>query len=220
MHTAERGRHSAYPQTGFWHNTFGTVWVASHCPAGGTLRLISRAARSEGAAGGRRCLSPHRPAGLGLINGYKDGRFGPNDLLTRGQAAVILWNMAGKPAAKAGAKAFPDVKGDAYYYNAVRWASSAGVVSGYQNGRFGPNDNVTREQFAVMLAHYAKGSGTASDFASMKDGSKVSGWTVSSVGWCFRNKIMSGSKDGHINPQANTTRAETAKMVVFLHDMQ
>ena len=161
-----------------------------------------------------------RAAGLGFINGYNDGSFGPNDLLTRGQAAVILWNMAGKPAADAGAKTFPDVKDDAYYYNAVCWASSTGVASGYANGNFGPDDSVTREQLAVMLASYAKGSGTAADYASMKDASKVSGWAASSVGWCFRNQIMCGSGDGYINPQGKATRAEAAKMVVMLYDLQ
>ena len=65
-----------------------------------------------------------RAAGLGLINGYKDGRFGPNDNVTRGQVAVILWNMAGKPSPKGAPKSFPDVKSGKYYYDAVCWASS------------------------------------------------------------------------------------------------
>ena len=165
-----------------------------------------------------------RATELGLIDGYSNGNFGPNDRITRGQVAVVLWNMAGGSAAGAGARSFPDVDAKAYYYNAVRWASSVGVVSGYANGNFGPNDKVTREQLAVMLANYAKNvagrqaSGSASDFASMSDCSKVSSWAVSSVGWCFKNKILSGS-DGKVIPQGNATRAETAKMVVFLHDL-
>ena len=166
-----------------------------------------------------------RAAELGLINGYKDGRFGPADNVTRGQVAVILWNMAGKPSPKGTPKAFPDVAAGKYYCDAVRWASSVGVVSGYSGGRFGPDDNVTREQLAAMLANYAgkvagrDASGSAADFASMKDAASVSKWAQSSVGWCFKNKIISGTKDGRVNPQGNATRAEAAKMVVFLHDM-
>ncbi len=165
-----------------------------------------------------------RATQLGLFSGYADGRFGPEDKVTRGQVAVILWNMAGKPAAKAGAKTFPDVAAGKYYYDAVRWASSVGVVSGYKNGRFGPNDNVTREQLAAMLASYARKvagretPGSAADYRSMRDAGKVSGWAASSVGWCFRSKILSGA-NGYVNPQGNATRAETAKMVVFEHDL-
>ena len=165
-----------------------------------------------------------RAAGLGLISGYADGRFGPNDRITRGQVAVVLWNMAGRRAAGSGARDFPDVKATDYFYGAVRWASSTGVVSGYADGRFGPNDNVTREQLAAMLANYAKRvsgrevSGSASDFASMADGQSVSSWAVPAVGWCFRNRILSGS-NGKVNPQGNATRAEASKMVVGLYDL-
>ena len=165
-----------------------------------------------------------RASKLGLINGYANGNFGPDDPISRGQAAVVLWNLAGRPAAGAGARSFWDVGTGDYFYQAVRWASGAGVVSGYGNGGFGPNDSVTREQLAVMLAgcaRYATGRqvvGSAADYASMTDGWKVSSWAVPAVGWCFRNGILSGA-DGRVNPQGNATRAETAKMVVVLHDL-
>ena len=166
-----------------------------------------------------------RAAGLGLINGYGDGRFGPDDLVTRGQVAAILWNMAESPAVGSGARAFPDVASDRYYYRPVRWASSAGVVSGYRDGRFGPDDLVTREQLAAMLASYAKCvagrqvTGSDSDYASMTDAARVSPWAASSVGWCFRNGILSGKGGARVDPQGNATRAESAKMVVCLHDL-
>ena len=168
----------------------------------------------------------YRAVGLGLFNGYGTGGFGPNDNITRGQVAVVLWNMAGGPEVGPGAKDFPDVKSDAYYYNAVRWASSVGVVNGYGNGNgnFGPNDNVVREQFAAMLANYAQHvakmqvTGSAADYDSMADKDSVSSWAQTSVGWCFRNKIISGS-EGLLRPQGNASRAEAAKMAVFLHDL-
>lgn len=165
-----------------------------------------------------------RAVSLGMLSGYDNGNFGPEDKVTRGQVAVILWNMAGKHGASGAAKNFSDVKPGAYYYQAVRWASSIGVVSGYKDSMFGPNDYVTREQLAVMLANYAKYvakktvEGSSADYASMSDAAKVSGFARSSVGWCFKNKIMSGSA-GKVNPQGNATRAETAKMVVFLYDL-
>ncbi len=164
-------------------------------------------------------------ADLGLINGYGNGNFGPNDNITRGQAATILWNMAGNPEPGADVMRFRDVEAGKYYADAVAWASSVGVVNGYKGGKFGPNDPITREQFAVMLANYARKvagmsvSGSAADYKSMKDAAKVAKWAESSVGWCFRSKILSGTKDGYVNPQGNATRAEAAKMFVFLHGL-
>ena len=161
---------------------------------------------------------------LGLFGGYADGRFGPNDNITRGQVAVVLWNMAKQPAAEAGAKNFTDVTDSSqYYYNAVRWASSVGVINGYNNGRFGPNDNVNREQLAAMIANYANKvdgrevTGSIDDLGSMADKDAVSDWAVSSVAWCCKTGILGAG--GIINPQGNATRAQAAKMVVFLHDM-
>lgn len=138
--------------------------------------------------------------------------------------AVILWNMMGKPTPGSSAGSFPDVTADKYYYDAVRWAFSNGVVSGYANGWFGPDDSVTREQLAVMLANYARNvvhrqvSGSVADYSIMRDAGNVSPWARASVGWCFRNAILSGS-NGNIMPQGNATRAQAAKMVVGLHDL-
>ena len=97
-------------------------------------------------------------------------------------------------------------------------------MNGYANGSFGPNDDVTREQLAVMLANYAQGvghrtmDGSEADYASMSDAGGVSGWARTVVGWCFKNGILNGS-NGQLRPQGNTSRAEACKMVVFLHDM-
>ena len=57
------------------------------------------------------------------------------------------------------AKEFADVTSGKYYYNAIKWATSKGIVNGYSNGKFGPEDNITREQLAVMLRNYAKYKG-------------------------------------------------------------
>lgn len=169
----------------------------------------------------------HRAADLGIINGYSGsdyGKFGPKGNVTRGQMAVILWNMAGKPKPKAGAKAFPDVLPRAYYEEAVAWASSMGIVNGYANGNYGPGDNITREQLAVMVANYAKKaggvkvSGSAKDISQLVDGDSVSGYAVSSVAWCFKKGIIL-TQGGRLNPQQLATRATAAQMAVDLHDL-
>lgn len=170
----------------------------------------------------------HEAASYGLIHGYsgsQDGMFGPNDNLTRAQAAVILWNMSGQQAPGSKAKNFSDVSETKYYYQAIRWASSVGVVSGYGNtGKFGPEDLVTRQQLAVMLANYAQKvggiavNGSAADYASMSDADEVASWASTAMGWCLKAGVMSGS-GGKVNPRGNATRAQTAKMVCNVYDM-
>ena len=166
-----------------------------------------------------------RASTLGLFSGNKDGSFGPDDSITRGQLAVVLWNMAGKPKAQAGAKTFSDVAKGKYYYEAVRWASSKGIVNGYSSGKFGPNDKVTREQLAVMIGNYASKvrlfyvSGSRADFASMSDAKSVANWATKSMAWCFRNKLLSGS-GGKIKPKGYATRAQVAKVLVVLYDRE
>ena len=169
-----------------------------------------------------------RAVGSGFMNGYsgdRAGYFGPNDPVTRGQVATILWNLQGNPAPEAGAKTFPDVGSGAYYSTAVAWASSVGVVNGYGDGSFKPNKNVTREELATMLRNYARYRGvsmegsSADSYAAMSDAGSVSNYARSSVGWCFYHKILTGTTDGKIMPQGEATRAQAAKMVVMLSEL-
>ena len=161
----------------------------------------------------------------GLIAGYNNGTFGPEDNITRAQAATILWRMAGMPEADPQSLTFEDVDANAYYGTALAWAYGAGVVHGYGGGlRFGPDDAITREQFATMVANYArrvKGvpvTGSAEDYASMSDGDSVSEYARASLGWCFREQVLSGSQ-GRILPQDNATRAQATKMLVKVHEI-
>ena len=92
----------------------------------------------------------------GIIKGYNDTTFAPNDKLTRGMLVTILYRMEGERAIQ-GEPKFPDVKDSKqYYFKAVKWATDNNIVSGYDTGYFGPNDNITREQLAVILNKYAK----------------------------------------------------------------
>lgn len=170
-----------------------------------------------------------RAVRLDLFSGYADereGLFGPDDNISRAQVAVVLWRMAGRPRAGSAAKSFADVPADAYCYEAVRWASSVGIISGYSGNRagsFGPWEPATREQLAAMLANYARRvahldtSGSTISYAAMSDAPSVSSWASSAVGWCFACGILSGSA-GRVLPSQNATRAQAAKMLVKLYD--
>ena len=85
----------------------------------------------------------------GLMQGVSETRFAPEAAVTRGMIVTVLYRHAGAPAfvGKAG---FSDVAEGAWYRDAVEWAAEAGLITGYGDGRFGPDDPVTREQLAVI----------------------------------------------------------------------
>ncbi len=152
-----------------------------------------------------------------LMNGYDDGRFGPNDQTTRAQIVTVLYRLEGEPATRS-SNSFSDVSaGGQYYSSAVAWAAINNIVNGYEDGRFGPNDNVTREQIAAILYRYAtyKGYDTenAGSIANFSDAAKVSSWANTAISWAVGEELMNGD-NGALRPQGNATRAEIAALLM------
>ena len=152
-----------------------------------------------------------------LMNGYDDGRFGPNDQTTRAQIVTVLYRLEGEPATRS-SNSFSDVSaGGQYYSSAVAWAAVNDIVNGYEDGRFGPNDNVTREQIATILYRYAtyKGYDTenAGSIANFSDAAKVSSWANTAISWAVGEELMNGD-NGALRPQGNATRAEIAALLM------
>lgn len=146
-----------------------------------------------------------------------NGLFGPFDNITRGQVASILWRMAGEPVAQS--ESFSDVDYTNYYGPAIRWARAQGIISGYETypgsnmyENFGPENDVTREQLAAMLANYANKVGGLSIISSnakldvMPDASEVSEWAQDSVAWAMNQG----------RPQQTAQRCAMAKMATVL----
>ena len=143
----------------------------------------------------------------GLMSGTTATTFEPGGTTTRAMLAQILYREAGSPAVS-GNDTFTDTQEGAWYADAVLWATQAGVISGYGDGRFGPNDPVSREQIAVILCRYA-GSPAAQgeDFA---DEASISTWAADAVDWARSAGLMTGQEGNRFAPQASATRAETA----------
>lgn len=155
----------------------------------------------------------------GLMVGTSDTTFGPNEAISRAQVAVIFYRMAGSPEVT-GESAFTDVvngPGTAWYYNAVLWAQQNGIVSGHGDDTFRPNDNITREQLAMIFYNYARYKGydvsATDDLSGFTDAGDVSGWALPAMRWAVGSGIMGGYGDGILGPQETATRAQVAAML-------
>lgn len=151
----------------------------------------------------------------GLMSGTSANTFAPNDTTTRGMIVTILHRMEKTPTEDG--EAFSDVKSGQYYTSAVAWASKNNIVTGYGNGKFGPNDAITREQMAAILYRYAqykkdKTKETA-DLSSYSDSSKVSTYAVDAMKWAVGKGLISGTGDNKLSPTGSATRAQVAMIL-------
>ena len=152
-------------------------------------------------------------AETGLMNGYADGRFGKNDPITRGQMVQILYSYYGQDVgADSG---FSDVPASAWYAKAVAWASKKGVVSGYANGTFAPNDQLTREQMVTILYNVAgKPAANYSIMDNYKDREQVASYAVNGFAWALWKNMVSGTSARTLSPRGTATRAQVAVILV------
>lgn len=148
----------------------------------------------------------------GYMAGTGNNKFSPDATVTRGTIAQILYAAENKPTVTGKSK-FSDVASGKWYANAVNWAAEKGLVTGYGNGKFGPEDHITREQMVAIMMQYSKMKGydmsTNADLSKYPDQSKISKWAVNAVKWGVAHKIVSGTEKG-IEPKGNATRAQIA----------
>lgn len=158
----------------------------------------------------------------GLMHGISADKFLPDGSVTRAQLVTILWRLEGSPEAT-GAVRFNDTAGGAWYTEAVRWAAGCGVVKGYDNGCFGPNDAVTREQMAAILYRYAQhkgydvSAGEDTNILSFDDAFAVSEYAIPAMQWACSFGMVRGiaQKGGMLlAPRDTTTRAQAATLIM------
>jgi len=152
----------------------------------------------------------------GLMVGTGDTAFDPNGTTTRAMIVTILHRLEQTPAPTAN-NPFSDVADGKWYTNAVVWAAESGIVSGYGNDTFGPEDNITREQMAAILYRYAQlksydVSGGA-DLSKFNDAENISGWALRSLGWANEKGLITGTSDVTLDPQGQATRAQVAAIL-------
>ena len=149
----------------------------------------------------------------GLMVGTTKTTFSPDVATTRGMVVTILWRQAGAPVADY-ALDFTDVASDAYYAEAVRWAVSQGVAAGYGNGLFGPDDPITREQFAAILYRYAGSPAIPERVLDFIDAEQISPYAEDTLRWAVSEGLISGKGGGILDPQGEASRAQTAAMLM------
>lgn len=155
----------------------------------------------------------------GLMSGMDAAAFAPYANTTRAQIAVIFYRMEGSPAVE-GENSFTDVvrdSGTAWFYDAVTWAQQNGIMGGYGNSSFAPNDPITREQLAAIFYRYAqyKGYDTTQGGMAIRefgDYESISDYAMGAMAWAVNIGLVKGDSN-LLYPNGTATRAEIAAML-------
>jgi len=143
--------------------------------------------------------------------------FSPNIPLSRAMIVTILHRREGAPESAQTNNPFSDVPAGQWYSDAVLWAARNNIVSGYADGRFGTNDNITRQDLAVILVRYAAFKSlslpTVQAYHGFSDESRISGYANDPVRVCFEAGIITGKPGNIFDPLGQSTRAEAAAML-------
>ena len=154
----------------------------------------------------------------GLMSGMDAAAFAPYANTTRAQIAVIFYRMEGSPAVE-GENSFTDVvrgSGTAWFYDAVTWAQQNGIMGGYDNSSFAPNDPITREQLAAIFYRYAqyKGYDTTQGGMAIRefdDYESISDYAMGAMAWAVNTGLVKGDSN-LLYPKGTATRAELAAL--------
>ena len=147
----------------------------------------------------------------GYMKGVSSVEFAPGTVLNRGMMAMILYNVAENPGFDA-ASAFADANGK-YYAEAVAWGTANGVLKGVSNTAFGGEDDLTREQMAVMLYRYAQFrelsvAAAPAVLSGFRDSGLISGWAEEAMAWAVDSGLLQGRGNSTLAPAEGMTRAE------------
>ena len=153
----------------------------------------------------------------GLMKGISADKFAPAGTVDRATLVTILYRLEGEPAVTSPVP-FTDVTANAWYADAVVWASEAGIVHGVGEDRFAPSSNITREQLAAMLCRYASYQGYnisgTWDLSGYSDFDLISAWAAEAVGWANQQGLLTGKTTSILDPGGTASRAEAAAVLM------
>lgn len=163
----------------------------------------------------------------GIVKGVSATLFDPQGSLTRAQLVTMLHRMDGSP--NISGSTFSDVPAGTWYHAGVEWAASKGIVNGYGNGRFGPNDMLTREQMFTILFRYAQYKGydvsKRSTTRYYNDTDKISSYALDAIEWAHAMGMTriyyNNSYFQYIRPRDIATRAGVAEALwLFIYQYE
>ncbi|WP_307449753.1 MULTISPECIES: S-layer homology domain-containing protein [unclassified Paenibacillus] len=156
-----------------------------------------------------------RQAGsIGIVGGYSDGTFKPNAAVTRAEFAVMLMNSV-KPQGVGAALTFIDTAQiGAWAQKAIAQAVQAGIISGYEDGSFRPDTEITRAEMAAMIANALDESIAKNAITGFADEENIPAWAKGSVAYVKQAGIVQGKGDNRFAPQDHATRAEVVAVLV------
>ena len=148
----------------------------------------------------------------GMMSGYSENCFAPEDPLSRAMLIQILYNVEGRPGTSLN-QCFTDVTEEDWWYCAVLWGAEKGIVLGNPDGTYDPTAPVTREQMVTILYRYAGSPETEAEL-SFADKDLVEEWAEKAVAWAADSGIVQGVGMNLFDPDGNTTRAEIAQVMM------
>ncbi|MGO5028288.1 S-layer homology domain-containing protein [Candidatus Agathobaculum pullicola] len=154
----------------------------------------------------------------GLMNGTDAYTFSPDTVMSRAMLTTVLYNLAGKPDVGDNlGYPYADVDANAYYALPVYWARANGLVTGYTDETFAPNDTVTREQAAVLLYRLAnflgKDTSARADLSVYTDAAQINAYAREAMQWAVASGLLNGRTATTLAPLGSATRAEGAKIL-------
>lgn len=162
----------------------------------------------------------HSAVDYGIQKGYMKGisgiRFAPNDNMTRGMMITVLYRIAGSPSVSG--TNFSDVPSGKYYTSAALWGKSKGIINGYDDGRFGPDDHITREQVAVIMHKFGtfmsiSPTARSGSVTGFYDYYNISNYAREAFSWAHALGIFTGDNYNCLNPRSNATRKEISAVI-------
>ena len=158
----------------------------------------------------------------GLMIGTSDDEFSPDGTFSRAMVVTILHRLAGEPDASGLENSFDDVEEDEWYTDAVKWAADCGIVNGYGNGLFGPDDPISRQDFAVVLVRYMSvmeiNLPVTQQYIFFADEEDIADYAKDAIQTLNKLGVINGMGVNDaglaiISPRSNATRAQAAALL-------
>lgn len=156
-----------------------------------------------------------------LMQGTGKG-FEPDSNMTRAMLVTVLYRLA-NPDEKTATVTFNDISADNWFFDAVSWATENNIVNGTGNGEFLPNENITREQMALIIYRFVKMQGINTDeFSNLEnfaDAEDISSWAIDGMKWANSVNLINGTSETSLSPKNTATRAQVATILMRLCEL-